>query len=325
MTVSSSGLMRRPVRLPLSLDDGLFALDAEPFQLDDPRYSSLAKCDVTPKGDFVPSHSAPDSPWVQMQLASTKVSARILVAAVDFGDNLKDFCDGFMASPAIPPSRRQYDVGSRDDMIQLGIRFFGIGPDQLVHTVAIANGLAAPPSKVAVRDPPIHKLFPQGRLKEGKAPVVSKGRVGNLKHAKVAEVVYTDTFETGGIRFRYCQVFYDLVSRWGWIFPMHSKTEIGLAFATFCSQNWVPLILVRDNAGENVGRSLMEELLSRNVKALLFALITRNRTLRRVTLAVSPRWRLLAWSTRARLFSCGFIRRRLPTLSTTSRLAIIAV
>jgi hypothetical protein len=105
MTVSSSGLVQRTVRLPLSLEDGLFALDAEPFQLDDPRYSSLVKCDATPKGDFVPSHSAPDSPWIPMLLASTNVSARIL-AAVDFGDNLKDFCDGFMAPPAIPPSRR---------------------------------------------------------------------------------------------------------------------------------------------------------------------------------------------------------------------------
>jgi hypothetical protein len=105
MTVSSSGLVRRQVRLPLSLEDGLFALAAEQFQLDDPRYSSLVKCDVTPKGDFVPGQSAPDSPWVQMQLASTKVSARILVAnsAVDFGDNLKDFCHDFMAPPGHSP------------------------------------------------------------------------------------------------------------------------------------------------------------------------------------------------------------------------------
>jgi hypothetical protein len=104
-------------------------------------------------------------------------------------------------------------------------------------------------------------------MKEGKTPVVSKGRVGNLKYARIAEVLFSDTFATVDTKFRYCQVFYDLVSRWGWIFPMHSKTEIGLAFATFCSQNWVPLILVRDGAGENVGGSLMKELLSRNVKS----------------------------------------------------------
>ncbi len=148
MTVFSSGSARRPIRLPLLLDEGLFALDAEPFQLDDHRYSSLPKCDITPNGNFVPCHSVPDSPWTQKMLAATTVSARILAASVDIGDNLKDFCNGFIAPAAIPPSRRQYDVGSRDDMIQLGIRFFGIGPDRLHHTVEIANGLAAPPSKV---------------------------------------------------------------------------------------------------------------------------------------------------------------------------------
>ncbi len=256
MTVLS---LRRPVRIPLQLDDGLFGLSVEPFQLDDPRYSSLTKCDVTPKGEFVPSNDGPEPKWVHRTLA-----ARILIAASDFGENLKDFCAGFVAPPAIPPSRRQYDVGSRDDMIQLAIRFFGVGPDRLVHTVAIANGLAAPPSKVAVRSPSIYKLFPQGRLNASKTPVVSKGRVGNLKYKSIAEVVYTDTFETGDTRFKYCQVFYDLVSRWGWVFPIHSKTEMGLAFATFCSQNWVPLILVCDNVGENIGGSLIYE---RNYKS----------------------------------------------------------
>jgi hypothetical protein len=189
------------------------------------------------------------------------------VAAADLGDNLNSFCEGFMAPPAVPVSRRQYDVCSKEDMIQLGIRFFGVGPDRLSHTVEIANGLAKPPSKLAVRDPPIYKLFPQGRLKAGKTPMVSKGRVANLRHAMLAEVVYTDTFDSGDSRFRYCQVFYDLVSRWGWTFPMRSKTEIGLAFATFCCQNWVPLILIRDNAGENVGGSLMVETRKRNVKS----------------------------------------------------------
>jgi hypothetical protein len=53
-------------------------------------------------------------------------------------------------------------------MIQLAIRFFGIGPDRLSHTVKIANGLAKPPSKLAIRDPSIYKIFPQGRLKVGK-------------------------------------------------------------------------------------------------------------------------------------------------------------
>ncbi len=116
-------------------------------------------------------------------------------------------------------------------MVQLAIRFFGIGPDRLAHTVEIANGLAKPPSKLAVRDPPIYKLFPQDRLKVGKTPVVTKGR--NLKSAQIGEVVCTDTFDSGDSRFRYCQVFYDLVSRWGWGFPMRSKTRNRSCFCNF--------------------------------------------------------------------------------------------
>ncbi len=117
MTVFSSGIVKRTVRIPLQLDGGLFGLSVEPFQLDDPRCSSLPKCDVTPRGEFVPSDDGPDSKWVQRTLAETTGSARVLIAASEFGENLKDFCDGFVAPPAIPPSRHQYDVGSRDDMI----------------------------------------------------------------------------------------------------------------------------------------------------------------------------------------------------------------
>ncbi len=46
----------------------------------------------------------------------------------------------------------------------------------------------------------------------------------------------------------------------------------------FCSQNWVPLILVRDNAGENVGGSLMKELLSRNVESAFIYLSSSSAT-----------------------------------------------
>jgi hypothetical protein len=48
---------------------------------------------------------------------------------------------------------------------------------------------------------------------------------------------------------------------------MRSKTDIGDAFADFCCQCWIPLILVRDNAGENVGGSLVQELRDRNVQS----------------------------------------------------------
>ncbi len=71
-------------------------------------------------------------------------------------------------------------------------------------------------------------------MKTGKSPKVSKGKVGHLKHAGIAEVVFTDKFESGDSRRKYCQVFYDHVSRFGYVTAMRSKTEIGDAFADFC-------------------------------------------------------------------------------------------
>ena len=48
LVLRSSGTKKRTLRLPLILEDGLFALSFTPFQMDDPRYSSLPKFDVTP-------------------------------------------------------------------------------------------------------------------------------------------------------------------------------------------------------------------------------------------------------------------------------------
>jgi hypothetical protein len=139
-------------------------------------------------------------------------------------------------------------------MAQLSIRFLGASADRLVRTVEISNGLHSPASTKNLRVPPIPPhLFPQGRLKTGKSPKVKKGKIGHLHHAGIAEVVFTDTLESGDSRRKYCQVFYDYISRFGYVTAMRSKTEIGDAFADFCCQCWVPLILVRDNAGENVG------------------------------------------------------------------------
>jgi hypothetical protein len=212
-------------------------------------------------------------------------------------------------------------------MIQLAIRFFGVGPDRLVHTVAIANGLATPLSKIAVRSPPIYKLFPQGRLKASKTLVVSKRRVGNLKYASIAEVVYTDTFETGDTRFKYCQVFYDLVSRCGWVFPMHSKTEVGLAFATFCSQNWVPRPThpsSRQCGGKQ--RRLFDERNSEpKCQERFYLPPSPAAELCRGLLwsHASRRWRLLGWFIPGPLSLCGSIPQKQQFLLITSRRATI--
>ena len=138
---------------------------------------------------------------------------------------MRTFCDQYLAPPSIPPARRLYDIQSQEDMTQLSIRFLGASTDRLIRTVEISNGLKSPASKKAVRVPPL--IFPQGRLKKGKSPKVSKGKVGHLKHAGIAEVVMTDTFESGDSRRKYCQVFYDHVSRFGFVTAMRSKTDIG--------------------------------------------------------------------------------------------------
>jgi hypothetical protein len=49
---------KRTIRSPLVLEDGFFAILASPFQLDDPRFSSLRKCDATPGDPFCPSDNS---------------------------------------------------------------------------------------------------------------------------------------------------------------------------------------------------------------------------------------------------------------------------
>ncbi len=61
--VLASGPKKRPVRLPLFLEDGLFAISVTPFPLDDPRFSSLRKTDVTPGGFFRPSDDSSSPRW----------------------------------------------------------------------------------------------------------------------------------------------------------------------------------------------------------------------------------------------------------------------
>jgi hypothetical protein len=155
-------------------------------------------------------------------------------------------------------------VGKTADLAELSIRFMGAGTDRITHTVGILNGLQNPPTKTFGRVPP--KLFPQGKLKRTKTPVVAKGRVGNLHTAGIAEALSTDTFQSGDHKFPYEQAFVDHASRWGDIIPMRSRTEVGSAFVTFTCRHYTPLILISDNIAENQGGSLAEECRSRSVR-----------------------------------------------------------
>jgi hypothetical protein len=97
----------REIRLPLSLEDGLYFLSATPFPSDDPRFSSLRKVDVTLGGVFRPSDSSSNHRWTSKILVSTNPGARFLVASQsDFDYNLQSFCGNFLTSfyPSLPSS-----------------------------------------------------------------------------------------------------------------------------------------------------------------------------------------------------------------------------
>jgi hypothetical protein len=110
------------------------------------------------------------------------------------------------------------------------------------------------------------KVFPQDNLKRTKTPVVSKGKVGHLHTAAIAEVLYTDTFESGDRRFPYGQAFVDNSSRWGDVIPLRSRKEVGAAFVTFVCRHRTHLILISDNIAENKGGSLVDECRLRDVR-----------------------------------------------------------
>ncbi len=86
----------------------------------------------------------------------------------------------------------------------------------------------------------------------GKTPRVSKDKVKFLHRASIAEVCFTDTFETDYSKFRYGQAVVDYRSRYGDIIPIKSRKKVGWAFGEFCNRHFVPKILIRDNIPENI-------------------------------------------------------------------------
>jgi hypothetical protein len=185
---------------------------------------------------------------------------------VNFHSELTSFSDQFLAPDGLPPARKQYDTSSPSDMSDLSIRFMGCGTDRILHTVEISNGLKDPPSKKHARVPPLN--FPQGNMKKFKTPRVDKQNVGFKHQAKIAEAVFTDTFETGDVQYPYAQVFVDRVSRYGDVIPLRSRTEVGSALVTFVCRHFIPLVLISDNIAENKGGDLAAQCRARSIKQL---------------------------------------------------------
>jgi hypothetical protein len=169
---------KRKLRVPLFLEDGLFAVSVTPFQMDDPRYPIFQKFDVTPSGIFRLSVDSSSHRWSSRVLASASSNARILVAPrSDYECNLESFCGNFLAPPSIPAARRQYNSSVESDMLDLTTRFLGLGEERLRRTIALSNGLASPASKDTSKISRLKPFFPHGRWIEGKTPRVSKGKL----------------------------------------------------------------------------------------------------------------------------------------------------
>ncbi len=242
---------RKFVDIPLVMDDGLYCLYLAPISSDDPRFSDLPVFDITPSGVYEPVSHRLDRfcgvtkstvpIWTTSVFNPSPSAGRIstLHGSLDFHSQLQSFSDHFLAPAGLPPARKQYDVSNSADMSDLSIRFLGGGTDRILHTVSISNGLQRPPSKAHVRVPPLN--FPQGNMKKFKTPRASKSIVGHLHQPAIAEVLYTDTIETGDSRFPYAQVFVDRISRFGDVVPLRSRTEVGQAFRHVCLQTFYSL------------------------------------------------------------------------------------
>ncbi len=258
---SSSGSFQ----LPLTIQDGLYNFSAHPLHLNDERYVTLPRYALTAPGSYVPptvSH-VPPSPsstagtWGYRLYVPPSPLHRVLAfpsnTATQFHADLEEFCTGFLAPPAIPPSRQTYNAANPIHMRDLSIRFMGAGDERLRRTLELNRGLAPTTGRVPTLN------FPQGKFAQGKTPRVSKQKVHHLHRASICECLFTDTFKSGDHKYGYGQAFVDYRSRYGDVIPLKSRTEVAWALGEFCCRNFVPLILVRDNIGENTGGALMTE------------------------------------------------------------------
>ena len=271
----------------LQPDDGLYALDMFPLNVADRRHKTLVSIDMTVNehlnngtnvgGDgSVTSGSAVKSAsklgtWYSKILWIGKILS-LAGRIEEFEDGLADFCNRYVSPLSIPPARKSYQLNNVEDLADLSIRFFGIGSERLKQTLERSIGLSP---MVKVDGKMRHKIpipvpalnFPSGRWKSGKTPKVAKNIIHNLHQASIGEVVYMDTYEVDDSSYRYAQAFVEYRSNYGDIVPLRSRSQVGWSFAEFCARNFTPLILIRDNIGENIGGELLKECLHRSVKS----------------------------------------------------------
>jgi hypothetical protein len=186
--------------IPLTLEDGLFSFSAQPFHLNDERYTTLPRYHLTSKGDYVPPTTSPSpsalGSWHYTMFVAPSSSRRVvtLPAAVGsaFDAALTQFCSNFIAPIGIPPARRTYDSANPAHMADFSVRWMGTGDERLRRTLDLNLGLTPATGRVPTLN------FPQGKFQQGKTPKVRKDKVHHLHRASICEVVFTDTFDTYG-------------------------------------------------------------------------------------------------------------------------------
>ena len=281
-----------PFKLPLTESDGLYEIRVQPISTNDRRIHHAKQFELTCENDVHADDAAPSiltqfatlkSPsrlgvwktkvvWIgnkkteSVPLMKVLMAGRVSTTTSIYEENLQEFCAAYFP-PAMPrEDRKTYQVNDVADMADLSIRFMGVGNDRLRHTLERSKGLTpCKRDEKVYRVPPHH--FPLGKWASGKTPRVSKDKVKFLHRASIAEVCFTDTFETDDSKFRYGQAVVDYRSRYGDIIPIKSRKKVGWAFGEFCNRHFVPKILIRDNIPENIGGALADECHHRGIKS----------------------------------------------------------
>ena len=268
---------------PLSLweEDGLYEIQAIPLCCGDDRAKTLLSLNLTLEDDpqlwdgcevnQTYAHMKSPTKLGRWQSKMLWVSCKVGLQgrqSMNYDDKLNEFCDSYFVPPSQPPARKTYKTTDVEDMADLSLRFMGVGTDRLRHTLERSRGLTPATRKKGANTsvvPPLN--FPQGKWKAGKTPRVKKGKVENLYRASIAEVCFTDTFETDDGTYKYGQAVVDYRSRYGDVFPIRTRKKVAWAIGEFCCRHFVPLILIRDNIAENVGGELDAECHRRGIKS----------------------------------------------------------
>ena len=261
------------IRFTLYLVNGVYELPYTILTRGDSRRYRLPRLTLTPDGDFTPVSSPKWSKRIisvpQLITFRKRVPVFLHQSVPSYGEALIDTTMQFYDSTARPLDHRTYDVNIPDDLVDLSVRFMGISGERLKHTMLVSSGLllentgAGASTRASPRNIRAN-LFPQGNMKSNR-PYIYKGQLQRLHKASVAEVVFTDTFEVDDQIFKYGQAFVCYRSRYGRIYPIRSRTDVGRAFARFCADNFTPLMLIRDNIAENTGGDLLQHCLNLGV------------------------------------------------------------